>query len=156
MKITLLLAEFAKADQQGEVTAVGMGWNSRPTPLPPFALVIFVEVGWDETNKPHVLTCDLVTEDGEPVELSGPLGDQPVHFEARVEAGRPPGAVHGTAFRAPLAINVGGPVPLPPGRYEWRAAINGFPQATAVAPFVATGRRQSRPPQPESPQEADQ
>jgi hypothetical protein len=152
VKITLLLADFAKTDQQGEITAIGMGWNTRPTPLPPFALVIFVEIGWDETNQPHTLTCDLLTPDGEPVAIAGPLGNQPVHFEAQLEAGRPPGALHGTAFRAPLAINVGGPVPLPPGRYEWRAAVNGFPEATAVAPFVAAGSaQQTAPPTPQQP-----
>lgn len=150
MKITLLLADFAKADQQGAITAVGMGWNTRPTPLPPFALVIFVEIGWDETNQSHTLTCDLVTTDGQPVLIAGPLGTQPVHLEAQLEAGRPPGALHGTTFRAPLAINVGGPMPLPPGRYEWRAAVNGFPDETAVAPFVAMG--QVHPPQSQLPQ----
>ncbi len=169
MKITLLLADFAKADQHGEITAVGMGWKKRPTPLPPFGLVIFVDVDWDETNQPHKLMCDLLTADGQQVAISGPLGTQPVHFEAQLEAGRPPGAIHGTPTRIPLAINIPAPTPLPPGRYEWRVGVEGFPDQTAVEAFLVVQQSQLMqlgppppgpvppgPPQAPTPPQADQ
>ena len=146
MKISLLLADYAKADQQGKITAVGLGWKTTPTPLPPHALVIFLDIDWNETNHPHTLTCDLLTEDGKEVAIDGPLGPQPVHFEARVEAGRPPGAIHGAAARAALALSVNISVPLAPGRYEWRVGVGGFPDETSVESFLVNpGEAQPQP-----------
>lgn len=140
MKITVLLADYAKADQQGKITAVGLGWKTCPTPVPPHAIVIYLDIGWDETNQPHKLTADLLTADGIGVAVSGPVGVQPVHIEAEVEAGRPPGAIHGSEARLALAVGLPTEMPLPPGRYEWRVAIDGFPDATAVESFLVEQR----------------
>ena len=76
VKITVLLADYAKADQQGKITAVGLGWKTCPTPVPPHAVVIYLDIGWDETDQPHKLTADLLTADGAGVAVSGPLGVQ--------------------------------------------------------------------------------
>lgn len=103
--------------------------------MPPFGLVIFVDINWDETNQPHRLACELLTDDGQPVLIPGPVGDQPLRFEAQVEAGRPPGTIHGTAARWPLTVNMAGGLPLDPGRYEWRVTVEGFPDATAMESF---------------------
>jgi hypothetical protein len=148
VKITLLLADYAKSDEQGKITAVGMGWKTTPTPLPPHALVVFLDIDWDETNKPHKLTCDLLTTDGEAIVIQGPLGSQAAHFEAQIEAGRPPGAIHGAAMRAPLAIAINAHTPLTPGRYEWRVAVDGFPAETAVESFQVLPAPAQAPPQP--------
>lgn len=115
---------------------------------PPHALVVYLDIDWDETNKPHKLTCDLLTADGEPITVEGPLGSQPAHFEAHVEAGRPPGAIHGAPSRTPLAIAINAHTPLAPGRYEWRVAVEGFPAATAVESFQVL----AAPVQPATPQ----
>jgi hypothetical protein len=97
VRVSLLLADSAQADQSGKVHALGLGWTTTTTPLPPFALVIFLDIDWDETNQPHNLRCELLSEDGEPVRVPGPFGQQPIVVEAQAEAGRPPGAIHGTA-----------------------------------------------------------
>lgn len=145
----MLLADYAKADQQGKITAVGLGWKTSPTPVPPHAVVIYLDIGWDETNQSHKLTSDLLTADGQGVAISGPLGHQPVHFEAQVEAGRPPGAIHGTEARLALAIGIPTEMPLPPGRYEWRVAVEDFPEQTATESFlVVAGQTQTGPSQP--------
>lgn len=151
MKITLLLADFAQADQQGRVNALGLGWKTCPTPLPPLGLVVFLDIDWNETNQPHKLMCDLLTADGQPVMISGPLGSQPVHIEAQVEAGRPPGTIHGTAARMPLAINIAGGTPLAPGRYEWRVGVEGFPEETAVEAFLVAQPWSVQPGSPQAP-----
>lgn len=135
MKITLLLARFAEADQQGTINALGLGWKACQGQLVAHALVIYLDIDWGETNQPHKLTADLVTADGEPVTITGPLGSQPIRFEAQVEAGRPPGAVHGTSFRLPMAINVPGQTNLAPARYEWRVVVEGFEDQAAVESF---------------------
>jgi hypothetical protein len=136
VRVSLFLADFAQAEQTGKVNALGLGWTTCPTPLPALSLVIFLDIDWDETNKPYKLMCDLLTEDGQPAMIPGPFGPQPIHFEAQAEAGRPPGTIHGTAARLALAINIGGGTPLAPGRYEWRVSVEGFEDATAAESFL--------------------
>jgi hypothetical protein len=143
MKVSLLLADAAQADaQSGKVHALGLGWRQCQTPTPPFALLLFLDIDWDETNKKHKLTCQLLTTDGEPVVAMGAQGPQRISFEASAEAGRPPGAIHGTSVRLPLALNIPGGIPLNPGLYEWRVEIEGFEQATAVEAFAVIGTPQ--------------
>jgi hypothetical protein len=102
-------------------------------------LVLFLDIDWDETNKPHQLKCQLLTTDGEPVVVAGPQGPQRLLFEAAAEAGRLPGAIHGTSVRMPLTLNIPGGIPLDPGIYEWRVEVEGFEHATAVEAFVVAG-----------------
>jgi hypothetical protein len=140
MKVTLFLADAAQADtQSGKVSALGLGWRQCQTPTPPFALLLFLDIDWDETNKQHKLKCQLLTTDGEPVAVPGPQGPQRIEFEAAAEAGRPPGAIHGTSVRMPLTVNIPGGMALEPGLYEWRVEVEGFEQATAVEVFVVIG-----------------
>ncbi|GLV09818.1 hypothetical protein MyChFU_31380 [Mycobacterium intracellulare subsp. chimaera] len=136
MRVTLLLADYAQSDNRGKVHAIGLGWTTITTPLPPFAVVIILDIDWSETNHPHRVTCELLTDDGQPVKVQGPVGAQPLRFEMQVEAGRPPGTIHGTALRSPLSVNVGGGVPLTPGRYQWRASVEGFDEATTTESFL--------------------
>lgn len=140
MRITLFLADAAQADpQSGKVNALGLGWRQCQTPTPAFALVLFVDINWDETNEQHKLKCQLLTTDGDPVILPGLHGPQPMLFEAAAEAGRPPGAIRGTSVRIPLTVNVPAGIPLEPGIYEWRVDVEGFEQATVVEAFVVLG-----------------
>jgi hypothetical protein len=140
MKISLFLADAAQADaQSGKVNALGLGWRQCQTPTPVFALVIFMDIDWDETNKQHKLKCQLLTTDGKPVVVTGPHGAQRISFEAAAEAGRPPGAIHGTSVRMPLTLNIPPGMPLEAGIYEWRVEVEGFEQATAVEAFVVVG-----------------
>ncbi len=140
MKITLFLADAAQADaQSGKINALGLGWRQCQTPTPAFTLVLFVDIDWDETNKQHKLTCQLLTTDGEPVVMQGPGGPQRILFEAAAEAGRPPGAIHGTSVRMPLTLNIPAGMPLEPGIYEWRVEVEGLEKATAVEAFVVIG-----------------
>lgn len=136
MRVSLFLADYSQSDERGKVNVIGLGWTTITTPLPSFAVVIIIDIDWSETNQPHRLTCDLLTDDGQPVMVRGPVGDQPLRFEATVEAGRPPGTTHGISLRQPLSVNMSGGVPLTPGRYQWRASIEGFADATATESFV--------------------
>ncbi|BBZ44177.1 DUF6941 family protein [Mycobacterium parmense] len=151
MKISLLLADAAQADAaSGKVHALGLGWRQCQTPTPPIALVLFLDIDWDETNKKHKLSCQLLTTDGEPVVVMGSQGPQRISFEASAEAGRPPGAIHGASLRLPLTLNIPAGIPLDPGIYEWRVEIEGFEQATAVEAFVVVPSAQ-QPQQPQHP-----
>lgn len=140
MKISLFLADAAQADpQSGKVNALGLGWRQCQTPTPAFALVLFVDIDWDETNEQHKLKCQLLTTDGEPVSIPGPQGPQKIQFEANAEAGRPPGAIHGTSVRMPLTLNIPAGMQLDPGMYEWRVEVEGFERATVVEAFIVIG-----------------
>jgi hypothetical protein len=94
------------------------------------AVVVFIEVPWTETNQKRHWALELVDADGALVELPGPAGPQQVRVEGELEAGRPPGMPHGTPVSfPPLSVNVG-PLPLPPGRYEWKFSVDGNSEAT--------------------------
>lgn len=140
MKISLFLADAAQADaQSGKVHVLGLGWRQCQTPTPPIALVLFLDIDWNETNKKHKLSCQLLTTDGEPVVVMGAQGPQRISFEASAEAGRPPGSIHGASLRLPLTLNIPAGIPLDPGVYEWRVEVEDFEEATAVEAFVVVG-----------------
>lgn len=124
MKVRLLLAKSAEV-QSNLLYVLGGGWTAiGPGPVA-FALVVTIEVGWDETSRKHKLEIVFEDADGPPILVPGPAGDQPLRLQAGFEAGRPPGSPPGSSFILPLAIPIG-PVPFPPGRQcVVKALING-------------------------------
>lgn len=124
MKATVVLADAAEA-VNGKVYGIGFGWNVTVTPTPPQTVVLFLDVAWDETNRDINLHVELLDADGHRVEVPGPVGLQPLMFDAQMQLGRPPGVAHGTSFRAPIAVPIPPGLPLEPGRYEWRVTIDG-------------------------------
>ncbi|GAA5157197.1 DUF6941 family protein [Ornithinimicrobium tianjinense] len=135
MKLTLLLADSAQ-EAQGKVHALGLGWTAIGTPTSPMALVVLLDVDWDETNRDIALHIELVDADGHLVTVPGPFGDQPLTLDATAQAGRPPGMPRGAAVRLPLTLNVSGGLPLVAGqRYEWRATLNGQADAAWAQSF---------------------
>lgn len=130
MKLAVYLTDSAQADERGKLFALGLGWRTCGVPVPGFAVVVLLEVDWDETNRPHQLVCELLTEDGHPVAVDTPVGQQVIRIEATAEAGRPPGTVHGDPARVPLVFGFPPGLPLQPARYQWRASILGFDDVT--------------------------
>jgi len=122
MKVTMLLADAAQA-AEGKLNVLGGGWSiTGPGPVPS-AIAMLIEVPWDRANMRYPWQIELVDGDGDPVLITGPMGDQPVKVDGELEVGRPPGVTPGTPLALPLAINLG-PLPLPPGgRFEWRLTI---------------------------------
>lgn len=136
MRLNVFIADAAQVDSSGKISALGLGWTTCPSPLPGFALVLILDVDWNETNMPHQLTCALLTEDGQPVMTEGPFGPQPIQFEAKAEAGRPAGVRHGTPTRMPLALTVAPGLALDPGVYQWRVSVAGFDDMTDAESFL--------------------
>lgn len=121
MKITVLLADSAQTDQSGKVHALGLGWSITTSPTPPMAIVVFVSVEWHEANTPQHLTATLVTQDGEPVLVPRPNGQEEVRIDADFELGRPAGLPAGSPLTMSMALGVAPGIPLTPGeRYRWR------------------------------------
>ena len=125
MKAKILLADYAKVSD-GKVDALGMGWTVTSSPTPPAAVVIFFEVGWDETDRKFPILLELLDADGQPVDVPGPgAAAQPFRIKGEIEARRPQGTPTGTPVDVQLAINLGPGMPLTPGqRYEWRLSVN--------------------------------
>jgi hypothetical protein len=123
MDATLLLSDFAEA-VNGKLYVMGGGWNVLFAGGQPFntSLAVLVVVPWDQTNRRHDLTIELLTDDGEPVEIGG----QRVAVSGDFEVGRPPGVKPGTSMNTPFVWNFNGLV-LEPGGYEWKLAIDGEP-----------------------------
>jgi hypothetical protein len=139
-----ILADHAQA-LGGKLYVMGGGWTiTGPGPLT-LALAGILELDWDEANEPRHLHIELHTEDGAPVLVPTPTGERPVQIDANVEVGRPPGTRRGSAFNAPIAINMG-PLPIPPGgRYVWRFTIDGQTRDEWRLPF-STRAAQTAPP----------
>ncbi len=115
VEAVVLLCDAAVADSAGKLHMLGAGWSTTTTPTNPMSVAMFLKVPWDRANQKLPLVLELVDADGQPVSLEG----QVVAVPADIEAGRPPGMEHGSMLDAAYAVNIG-PLPLPPGRYEWR------------------------------------
>ena len=61
--------------------------------------------------------------------------DHAVAFGGEFEVGRPPGLKPGTPLDFPVAVN-STPLPLEPGRYEWRLTIDGRSDEDWRLPFT--------------------
>jgi hypothetical protein len=124
VKATLLLADYAVVSD-GKLTIVGGGWSQTGPEAAPFGIGLLIQVPWDQSNTVHTFQVELLDADGEPVVLEGDEeGDQSVAFGGDFEVGRPPGLKPGTPLDFPVAMN-STPLPLEPGRYEWRLTIDG-------------------------------
>ena len=92
MDVVLLLCDYAEA-LNGKLYVMGGGWSSLFAANQPVttAVAALVSVPWDRTNLLHRVRLELLTDDGEPVEIEG----QNVLIEGEFEVGRPPGVKPG-------------------------------------------------------------
>ena len=119
----MLLADSAQA-VGGKLYILGAGWSLIGPAPSPFAIAIKFDVPWDAANTRHQIRLELLSSDGQPVQVPGPVGPQPLVVTTAIEVGRPPGLARGTPLEVPFAINFG-PIPLQAGRYEWRCTVEG-------------------------------
>ena len=109
-----MLADHAQA-VGGKLYIAGGGWSLTGPQPAPMAVVIEIEVPWDQANRKHKWVLELLDSDGHAFQVPTPTGEQPVKVEADFEVGRPPGLQAGTPLDVPIAINFG-PLPLAQGR----------------------------------------
>lgn len=118
----MLLADYAVVSD-GKLTIVGGGWSQTGPEPASFGIALLIQVPWDQANTLHSFTVELLDADGAAVVLETPEEEQAVAFGGEFEVGRPPGLKPGTPLDFPVAMN-STPLPLQPGRYEWRLTID--------------------------------
>ncbi|WP_446724906.1 DUF6941 family protein [Nocardioides lacus] len=137
MKGILILSDAAQATD-GKVSALGVGWRDTVSPTPPMGLVVLIDCPWDQTNTKHNAHIELVDTDGKLVSFQqGPMG-QPIPaiaMDVQIETGRPPGLPPGSPQRVSLGVNIG-PLPLPPGQYEFRLSIDDEAMDSWLSSFI--------------------
>jgi hypothetical protein len=103
---------------------------------------VMVTVPWEQTNQQHEVDIELVSEDGQPVQVPvSPDLMQPVRAKLTFNVGRPGGISIGDDQHVCLAANMPG-VPMPAlGKYEFILRIDGHDErrlAYRVKPTVGT------------------
>ena len=137
----MLLADYAVVSD-GKLTIVVGGWSQTGPEPASFGIGLLIQVPWDQSNTVHSFNVELLDADGAPVVLETPGAletpeedEQTVAFGGEFEVGRPPGLKPGTPLDFPVAMN-STPLPLEPGRYEWRLTIDGEGRQDWTLPFT--------------------
>jgi hypothetical protein len=140
LEAQLLLCDAAVADPSGKLHMLGAGWSMTSSPTAPQAVAVLLKIPWDRANQRIPVVLQLFDPDGRPVVLATPEGAQQIVIRGEVEAGRPAGVSPGSLLDAAMAFNVP-PLPLDPGRYQWRldVAEQTFTSSFQVIGAVATG-----------------
>jgi hypothetical protein len=132
----MLLADYAVVSD-GKLTIVGGGWSQTGPEPASFGIALLIQVPWDQSNTRHTFNVELLYADGAHVVLETPEEEeeQAVAFGGEFEVGRPPGLKPGTPLDFPVAVN-STPLPLEPGRYDWRLTIDGATREDWTMPFT--------------------
>jgi hypothetical protein len=134
----MLLADYAVVSD-GKLTIVGGGWSQTGPEPAAFGIGLLIQVPWDQANTMHSFSMELLDADGAPVSFDDEEeegeSDQVVAFGGEFEVGRPPGLKPGTPLDFPVAVN-STPLPLAPGRYEWRLTIDDESREDWRMPFT--------------------
>lgn len=132
--IVMLLADSAVVSE-GKIFMLGGGWSITSAPTPPFAVVVKIEVPWNETNERHTLSLELLNDDYTAVTISS--GEQEVALVAtgQFEMGRPPGVAKGTALDLPIVFSFQSLNLQPDHRYVWRLSIDASPEQVRTLVF---------------------
>ena len=114
MRAKILLADSAEV-REGLLFLLGGGWSEVGPASQMFAIAGILDVEWGETNAQHSAVFTIEEEDGAPLMVPTPTGDQPFRIVTQFDVGRPPGSPRGRSFNVPVAIPIL-PIPWTPGR----------------------------------------
>lgn len=119
MDLSVHLADAAQPDQFGKVSALGLGWSQIATPMPPHALVVFVEFDPSEVEQVQPFSVDLVDEDARPVVINGAPA---FHGEGGIQMALTAATVPGAPITQAFAFPVPPGIALPGGR-RWQYRV---------------------------------
>ena len=147
MDVSVLLADKGTANlQQGTLNLLNVGWTQTSLrvagPMIPGgyltqaqAIAIFFEVEHQHCNHQIELVLELVNEDGQPVELPGPVGPQAMRISQQIVVQSPAGMPIGSPGVGNALIEIIPGLAVPPGGYEWRVTLAGQHEASWSARF---------------------
>lgn len=144
MKISVLLADRGTPNPGvGTLDLLNAGWSitslvpasTEPFITPPHVVAVFYELEQNYLNRPIELVIELLTEDGQAVQLPGPAGLQPMRMQTTINVPSPGGVPIGTPGTGNSMIEVFPGLPLPVGAYVWRATLAGRQDEVGEARF---------------------
>ncbi len=122
MEASLILCDAAEVVGD-RVFILGGGWVVRSPRMPNMAVVVLVNVPWDQANRRHEMELVLLDEDGNTIKAGDPPRE--VRMRSGFEVGRPAGHPAGMPLRFMQAVNFH-ILPLKPSqRYSWELVMNG-------------------------------
>lgn len=158
MKLYVLLADRGTQNpHNGTLSLLNVGWSITqlrrvlgpavadiaPLVTGPHVVVVFIEAELAMCNRNLTLQIELMTEDGNVVDIPGPSGHQPVRLEQLIMVPSPAGVPTGFPGRATAMMELPTGLPLAPGIYRWQARLNGKEEQDWSAQFYVAA-----PPQP--------
>ena len=151
VKVYVLVADRgAQNPQNGTLSLLNVGWSVTqlrrvlgPATPPgaaqlvtgPQVVVVFMEAELAMCNKNLTLQIELLTEDGDVVEIAGQAGNQPVRLEQAIMVPSPAGVPTGFPGRATAMMELPTGLPLAPGIYRWQVRVNGKEESDWSALF---------------------
>lgn len=132
MQIDAILCNHAEAVNNllylsgGGIEIAFVSPGSPPPYLCNMGIGIMVTVPWSQTNQQHLVEVELISEDGQPVQVPvAPEVTQPLHAKIAFNVGRPAGLTVGDDQHVGLAANLPA-LPMPAlGKYEFIVRIDG-------------------------------
>ena len=151
MKVLVLLAEKGTQNPQGTLNLLGVGWTQTllnpGAPgmwvTGPQAVAVFYEVEPRHCNHPIDMVIELVTQDGETVQVPGPTGLQPLRIQQSIVVQTPGGVPTGSPGTGNTLLEMLQGLPLRPGGYEWRISLAGEHEADWNARFFVVAPPQA-------------
>jgi hypothetical protein len=122
MQAYLLLCDAAEV--VGDRTFIlGGGWVSHSSRMPGMAVVVLLDVPWDQANRVHEMELKLLDEDGNAI--SGGNPPREVRMQSSFEVGRPAGHPAGMPLRFMQAINFHMLPMQASQKYRWELRVDG-------------------------------
>jgi hypothetical protein len=157
VKVTVLLADKGTNDPtRATLNLLGAGWSAQPalialgpegpiSVIPPHAVAVFFEVDPRHCNHAIEFVLELVTQDGQPVEVPGPAGPQIMRLAQPITVVSPAGMPIASPGVGNALLEFAA-LPIQPGGYEWRATLAGEHQEDWSARFHVLATQQLQPP----------
>jgi hypothetical protein len=136
-----MLADAAQV-HQGKLFVIGGGiavaLPSPPGMFTPLAIAGVISLPWEEANKPHTLTIDMVDLDGQPYQVSTATGEVPFRIQANFSTAARPELRRGATLVVPIAVQF--PMQLRLGEYAFKVSLNGAEVTDAAIPLYVVAQ----------------
>jgi len=137
IQLNLMLAEYAQV-HGGKLFVIGGGlfavFAVGPNHVQQLAVCGTITLPFQELNREHIISIDLVDMDGKAVMVTTPMGQQPFKIEGKLNAGLPPLLPRGASLPTPFAVLFS--LPVQPGAFQFRAFIDGNERTMLKLPFT--------------------